>query len=81
MKRKTAYVKVGFADNGWMDWRCSNCNKLIRNEDVHVRPDIECCPYCNAIILGIIPDEKQNKRYFQSIKEYLDEDFKVKSID
>lgn len=35
-----------FADNGWLDWICTNCNKTIYNDDVHVTLDWKSCPYC-----------------------------------
>ena len=34
------------ADNGWLDWICTSCNKVIYNDDIHVKLNWDFCPKC-----------------------------------
>ena len=35
-----------FADNGWLDWICTNCHEVIYNDDVHIHLNWKFCPLC-----------------------------------
>lgn len=37
-----------FADNGWLDWYCTNCGELVWNDDIHVHVNWSYCPCCGA---------------------------------
>ena len=39
---------IRFASNGWLDWLCEKCDKVIHNNDVHVNLDWKYCPYCGC---------------------------------
>lgn len=50
-RKPTANWIVDFADNGWVDWKCSNCG-YTENIDVHVYLSYNYCPECGAYIGG-----------------------------
>ena len=43
--------KCEFADNGWMDWICPDCDTVVWNDDVHVSISWPCCPICGSKII------------------------------
>lgn len=43
--------KCEFADNGWMDWFCPDCDTLVWNDDVHVHIEWPYCPFCGNKII------------------------------
>ena len=43
---KEAELITKFSSNGWVDWICTSCNKIIYNDNVHVTLDWGYCPYC-----------------------------------
>ncbi|MBO7449773.1 MAG: hypothetical protein J6U54_05330 [Clostridiales bacterium] len=46
MERSGKWI-TKFADNGWMDWTCSECG-WTWNDDVHVNLKFNYCPNCGA---------------------------------
>lgn len=43
--------KCEFADNGWKDWICPDCDTVVWNDDVHVHLEWPYCPHCGNKII------------------------------
>lgn len=43
--------KCEFADNGWLDWICPDCDTVVWNDDVHVSLSWAYCPICGNKIV------------------------------
>lgn len=55
---KRAHWIVEFADNGWADWKCSECG-YTENIDVHCYLDYNYCPNCGLPIKRVKAPEKK----------------------